>query len=238
MAASLNGGAAFAQRPPSAYEAISDDVAKATVTADEMRSYWGAIWTTLEVDSCVAEAIIFPELVRYSRWQDRMEEAIMTSSYLTQGSKNGPDYSIGMFQMKASFVESLEKRWMRSTQSKETEIYFDTRTESRMARQARIDRLRNPMWQCIYLALFIRMLYADYPELGSQISTEQVRLCAAAYNHGIRWPEREGTGSIEQMYEWSTKNTFFTDFFPTPLSDRYNYSEIALQHYISIKQKR
>lgn len=183
------------------------------------------------VDSCLAEAVIFPELIRYGALQDRVEEAVVVASYMMRG-LDGADFSIGRFQMKASFVECLERRWMRSPLAGEMEIWFDTRTDSRMARKARMDRLRDPFWQCVYLACFLRLLYVDYPDLKEETPAEQVRLCAAAYNHGIRWPKRPGMGNFEQIYEWTTQASYHTDFLPSRDTHYYIYSEIAVAHYL------
>lgn len=193
------------------------------------RAAWRSIWGDMEVDARVAEAVVYPELIRYSCWQDEMEKSAVAGGYLTLGSR-GPDFSVGHFQMKASWVERLEKRWMRCPLHRTLEIYFDT-SDSRFARKARLARLSDDdFWQPLYLALFLRLLYIDYPDLAALPLTEQVRLCATAYNNGASLPG-PGLGDIDRLYQWSSLSSFHTDLVPTAVTSRYCYAEIAATHY-------
>ena len=64
----------------------------------------------------LAVAVVFPELVRYSALMDFMETTAVKALYQQKGVK-GADFSIGRFQMKPSFVEDLERQWMRPTRA-------------------------------------------------------------------------------------------------------------------------
>lgn len=197
--------------------------------ANRNRSIWLSIWNDLKVDPKLAEAVIYPELIRYSYWQDEMEKAAVSSSYVTLGTQ-GPDFSVGHFQMKASWVEKLEKRWMQSPLHHTLEIYFDTR-ESRFARKARLTRLSDDaFWQPVYLALYLRMLYTDYPDLAALPVDEQVRLCATAYNNGADLPGPD-KGDIDRLYRWSSLSSFHTDLVASPFTQMYCYAELAVAHY-------
>ena len=79
---------------------------------------WQQEFDLFDVDSRVAEAIVFPELIRYSMWQDEIERAAVNGLYVTKG-RDGADFSIGRFQMKPSFAEDVEQAWNRSSLSKE-----------------------------------------------------------------------------------------------------------------------
>ena len=72
----------------------------------------------------LAVAVVFPELVRYSALMDFMETTAVKALYQQKGVK-GADFSIGRFQMKPSFVEDLERQWMRTEWRHEYGIYFD-----------------------------------------------------------------------------------------------------------------
>ena len=61
------------------------------------------------MDPLIAESVVWPEMERYTRLQDLAETAAVYGTYITTG--GGPDYSIGLFQMKPSFIENLEKQY-------------------------------------------------------------------------------------------------------------------------------
>lgn len=196
------------------------------------QAVWLSIWEDLEVNPKLAEAIIYPELIRYSYWQDQMEKTAVSGTYLSLG-KKGPDFSIGHFQMKVSWIEKLEQRWMQCPLHRTLEIFFDT-SDHRFARKARLARLSDDtFWQPVYLALFIRLLYIDYPDLSDLPLVEQVRLCATAYNNGADLPG-VGKGNIDRLYQWSSRSSFHVDLVTTPLTTMYCYSELAAEHYCSI----
>ena len=147
-------------------------------------------WRSFDVDPLVAESVVWPEVERYSRLQDALETAANYGTYITTG--GGPDFSIGLFQMKPSFVEEMEKAWMRSGLAREYELWFDT-ADNATARRIRISRLQKEEWQVIYVGVFLRLLYASYGSYNKKgertqegIETlplkEQVRLAATAYN--------------------------------------------------------
>ena len=152
-------------------------------------------WRSFDVDPLVAESVVWPEVERYSRLQDALETAANYGTYITTG--GGPDFSIGLFQMKPSFVEEMEKAWMRSGLAREYELWFDT-ADNATARRIRISRLQKEEWQVIYVGVFLRLLYASYGSYNKKgertqegIETlplkEQVCLAATAYNRGVVW---------------------------------------------------
>lgn len=204
---------------------------EADAYAASQRASWQSIWADLQVDARLAEAVVFPELVRYSCWQDEMEKSAVGNSYVALGT-SGPDFSVGHFQMKASWVERLERRWMQCPLHRTLEIYFDT-SDSRFARKARLSRLSDDsFWQPLYVGLYLRLLYIDYPELADLPMSEQVRLCATAYNNGASLPG-PGKGNIERLYQWSSLSSFHTDLIATPLTQKYCYAELSLTHYLN-----
>lgn len=210
------------------------------------RAGWTEIWQEYGVPGDIAEAVIFPELIRYGTLQDKAETGAVRSLYIARGSA-GCDFSIGRFQMKPSFVEALEKRWMRSGLAREYNLYFDTK-DNETARKVRISRLEKEEWQCIYLAVFLKMLWLDYGSLdrqGRQIQDgidtlpleEQVRLAATAYNRGCRWAN-PGFGYLEELQEKSREKHFHTAFVPTSRTRLYVYGDIALKHFREIRAGR
>lgn len=216
----------------------------ANVYCDAHRAEWRAVWEQFEVPCDVAESVIFPELIRYCLFQDMMETGAVKSLYVTKGA-GGCDFSIGRFQMKPSFAEDLEKRWMRSGLARRYNLYFDTK-DNATARRIRISRLEDGQWQCVYLAVFLKMLYLDYGStdkhggytqngLDTLPVREQVRLAATAYNRGCRWVN-PGYGPLDELRAKSREKHFHTDIIPGKNTRRYVYGDIAVRHFREIEK--
>jgi len=196
--------------------------------AREHSSAWGEIWSAFGVDSLLAQAVVFPEMVRFSRLQNYAETAAVRVRYAAWGSAKC-DYSIGRFQMKPSFVEKLEKRWMESELAAQYEASLDT-AQTREARLARIDRMADELWQCIYLSMFIRLLYTDYPALADLTQERQVAYVATAYNRGCPLPGA-GKGQLQYMEKRVTARAFHTLVIAGKNTPRYVYSQIAVARW-------
>ena len=216
---------------------LKDDAAN--LYCDQHRAAWRQVWEEFDVPCDIAEAVIFPELIRYSLFQDIMETGAVKSVYVTRGT-GGCDFSIGRFQMKPSFAEELEKRWMRSGMARQYNLYFDTK-DNETARRIRISRFEKEEWQCVYLAVFLKMLYLDYGSLDREGGhsqdgidmlpvKEQVRLAATAYNRGCRW-SAPGCGNLDEIRAKSHEKHFHTDLIPTSKTRRHAYADIALRHF-------
>ena len=193
------------------------------------------------MDPAIAEAVVWPEMERYQRLQDYMETAANYGTYITTG--GGPDFSIGVFQMKPSFIEALEKAWMRSGLARKYELWFDT-ADNATARRIRISRLMKEEWQVIYLGVFLRLLYHSYGSYDKQgewvqagletlPAEEQVRLAATAYNRGCVWPAA-GYGDLDRLREHAAEKHFHYALIPSAATERYCYADLALAHYREI----
>ena len=189
----------------------------------------------------MAEAVVWPEVERYSRLQDALETAANYGTYITTG--GGPDFSIGLFQMKPSFVEAMEKAWMRSGLARKYELWFDT-ADNATARNIRISRLQKEEWQVIYVGVFLRLLYASYGSVNKKgehtqdgLETlplqEQVRLAATAYNRGVVWAA-PGYGDIGLLREHAEEKHFHYALIPSARTKRYCYATLAWKHYRKI----
>lgn len=163
--------------------------------------------------------------------------------YIRGGRKNC-NFSIGRFQMKPAFAEDLERRWMHSGLAREYNMFFDTR-DTETARRIRASRLEDEQWQCIYLAIFIKMLYLDYGSYDSDgnrcqngIETkpmkEQVRLAATAYNGGCNWSS-PGDCSPTELASRSKEKHFHLAYLPLRGTKYYCYSDIAVRHWRRIE---
>ena len=203
---------------------------------------WHSVWSGFDVDPRIAEAVVWPEVERYSRWQDALETAANYGTYIATG--GGPDFSIGLFQMKPSFVEAMEKAWMRSGLAREYELWFDT-ADNPTARRIRISRLQKEEWQVIYVGVFLRLLYATYGSYNKKgertqdgLETlpvkDQVMLAATAYNRGVTWAA-PGYGDLDELRRHMKEKHFHYALIPTKKTRRYCYARLAWNHYRKIR---
>lgn len=180
---------------------------------------WQQEFDLFGVDVRVAEAIVFPELIRYSMWQDEIERAAVNGLYVSKG-REGADFSIGRFQMKPSFAEEVEQAWNASSLSKEYGFSFNL-ADNNEARRSRIRRLSTMQGQCRYLAIFIRLQQQRHPQLSLLTLKEQVRFLATAYN-------RSFSASWQSLCKMQHERHFHTDVIRTHNTRFYCYADIAV----------
>jgi hypothetical protein len=194
----------------------------------EHHSEWKKEFDLFDVDSRIAEAIIFPELIRYSKWKDQIEQAAVNGLYVSRGIA-GANFSIGRFQMKPSFAEEVETAWNVSALSKEYGFVFNLQDNNEV-RRSRIRRLSTEQGQCRYLALFIRLLQQRHPQLLKLPKEAQVRFLATAYN-------RSFTDSWNAILNMQSQRHYHTDIIKTHSTPLYCYADIALVFYKTIIEK-
>lgn len=193
------------------------------------RTAWEEVFASLDVDPAECEAIVFPELLRYSRLQDGLEKAMVQTLYVQAGSAKG-DFSIGMFQMKPSFAEEVEEAWMHSPLRQKYKLYFD-RQPNRFSRSQRIERLGDEGWQCVYLALFVRLMFLREPLLRELPAKERVCLLATAYNYSF-------TAPLDTLRRWQSRRSFHFDLLPGKKTDYYSYAGIAVEWYLHVSHQK
>lgn len=180
---------------------------------------WKQEFDLFNVDARLAEAIVFPELIRYSMWQDEIERAAVNGLYVTKG-REGADFSIGRFQMKPSFAEEVEKAWNASSLSKEYGFSFNL-ADNNEARRSRVRRLSTMQGQCRYLAIFIRLQQQRHPHLSQLLLKEQVGFLATAYNRCF-------SASWNEILKMQSQRHFHTDVIRTRSTRYYSYADIAI----------
>ena len=171
-------------------------------------------------DVRLAEAIVFPELIRYSRWRNEIEKAVVTGLYIT-GAKEKGNYSIGYFQMRPSFAEDVEKEWNSSPLAEEFGFYFDV-SDNTSARRSRIMRLSTEVGQCRYLAMFIRLQLLRHPQLLKMSRKKRLCYLATAYN-------RSHTASWNSILLMEKQRSFHTDILLTKRTQLFSYCDIAVE---------
>lgn len=208
-------------------------------------SDWHATWRLFDVDPAIAESVVWPEMQLYCGMRDKLEASADYDSYVS-GIGNF-DFSIGIFQMKPSFVEKLENAWMDSGFADFYDLRFDV-SDGASARGARLSRMGSGSWQVIYLAMFMRLLYRSYgsfDDTGARLQEgieslpveDQVRLSATAYNRGCAWTDA-GCGSIEALRAHSDVVSFPRVIIRTSATRQYCYATLAWEHYQTIAGKQ
>lgn len=183
---------------------------------------WEKEFDLFDVDSRVAEAIVFPELIRYSMWKDEIERAAVNGLYISKG-REGANFSIGRFQMKPSFAEEVEQAWNASPLAKEYGFSFNL-ADNNEARRSRVRRLSTEEGQCRYLAIFIRLQQQRLPQLQKVSKEQQVRLLATAYNRSL-------SASWQSLCKMQHERHFHTDVIKTRSTRFYCYADIAAQWF-------
>lgn len=207
-------------------EIFGENWSGAEAYLQENRAVWDSIFAHFDVDPLLAESIVFPELVRYSFFRDRIEKATMRRLYAHGGSEKG-NFSIGVFQMKATFAEGLEKLWMESELPKKYGLTFDL-SDDKFNRKRRLERLCSTEQQCVYLAMFLHVVPRQYPELKAMDDTTRVRFLATAYNYSF-------TAPAEKVMRESTIPRYHTDFVAHETTVYYSYADMALARYLSVR---
>ncbi len=206
---------------------FGDDWTQAAAFVSEHHAEWQLVFEDFGIDSRIAEAVVFPELIRYSYWQDAIESAAVKGAYVAGGSAKA-NFSIGRFQMKPSFAEEIDSEWNRSPLAREYGFQFDVRPISD-ARRSRIKRLDTLEGQCRYLAIFIRLMYQRHPQLQSLDAERQVRFLATAYNsdHTVTWA---------QNIKMQKQRRFHTALLKTSHVKTYRYCDISAAFYTNAKK--
>ena len=133
-----------------------------------------------------SNAIVFPELMRYSVLKDILETSALEIMYVEYG-KKAADFSIGRFQMKASFIESLEEEIIKNDSLLKVYgvIIMDKNRNEREKRQIRVNRLKTNKWQITYLHTFIAICDERFKSFKPENINQKLVLYSTAYNSGF-----------------------------------------------------
>ncbi len=129
-------------------------------------------------------AIAFPEIIRYNAFQDLIESSANKILYI-EGGKEVANFSIGLFQMKPSFIEDLESYISKTESLKRFSSIIITGVSESKIREERFRRLENTQWQFRYLNIFWSVANEKYQHIKFANVTEKVRFYASAYNCGF-----------------------------------------------------
>ena len=168
-------------------------------------------------------SVVFPEIVRYSLVRDLLETTSLEIGYVSKGS-GFVDFSIGRFQMKPSFLESIEGVIKSSGElsDKYQNIIHYASTCEKAVRKERIDRLKSLQWQLRYLQAFYDINLRRHSFLENRSKDYRIGFMASAYNHGFLSDKKE----IEY---WMSQKTY--PYGTGVNGEQYAYSRVARYFY-------
>lgn len=205
---------------------FSDDWKKAEQFVSENEKWIRPVLEKYKVDYYEAIAVIFPELVRYSALRDKMEITLLKALYINIGEEYA-NFSIGHFQMKPSFAESIIEEGRRITGKRMPLVNDSTQYEDiRSYRAGIVSSLEDIHSQLDYLVIFFRVTLKKF-DLRNFDEPSRIRFLATAYNYGFIHTE----GEIKDM---SARK-----FYSTKLVSRdlYSYADISLYWYNHLPSK-
>ncbi|HOO84566.1 MAG TPA: hypothetical protein PLS94_08390 [Prolixibacteraceae bacterium] len=186
---------------------------------DEFHSLFNKYFEMAD-DQLLASAIVFPELLRYSKLRDIIETEALKTLYVQYGTQYA-NFSIGPFQMKPSFAEDLERA------SLQNRFYYFLPSDtlaSNKARLNRIKRLANSEGQMHYLFVFVQLMNLKFEAHQFESLRERVGLYATAYQAGYNL-------SIDELKQKQYGQFYHTDLLPHKKTKYYSYSAISLSYY-------
>lgn len=170
----------------------------------------------------MAMAIVAPEISQFSSVTDFME---MRSLFVTYRNFGRGDFSVGLFQMKPSFIESLEKEINSDTVLKKRYAEMLPSGDAKGIRTTRLKRLGKLEWQLKYLEVFIEVVKQKTKKLKFKNNREKLRYWATLYNSGFNSsPERVAAMQKKTYFPHSSK--------------KFNYADVAEEFYNTLSQKR
>lgn len=160
-------------------------------------------------DAAKAIAIVFPEILRYNTLANEAEIQLLKSLYIRFGKKYA-DFSIGYFQMKPSFVETLETMLKKAT------------SNTPENREKRLEKMMSIEGQIFYLKDYWNIMHAKYSNMHKKSDVPRIRFLASAYNYGF-------LASETKILEWSIEKAFPSG---KNSSVRFSYADISEDFYL------
>ena len=130
-------------------------------------------------------SIVAPEITQYNWLKDKAESMALKVLYVQQGNSYA-DFSIGNFQMKPSFIESMEK-FVQKDAVKLSEFLplIIKENDIKQARILRLKRMEQLEWQLTYLKLFVKIVAIQFSNKTFNNENEKLKFYASAYNCGF-----------------------------------------------------
>lgn len=172
----------------------------ALLFAEVCRERFCTVVRGLDADPEILMPVVFPEIARYSSIRDNVETAGLYILYANFG-KAYADFSIGRFQMKPSFADTVEALCRTYHCAACSRLLAYTEEEGGARRRARLRRLGDTDWQIRYLACFYHVCMGLYGDSIVRMDREgRIRFLAATYNYGVG-------ASFAAISEWQRNQT-------------------------------
>ncbi len=143
--------------------------------------------------------IVYPECCRFNKVSDAFETDILTTIYVDKGSRFA-DFSVGLFQMKPSFLEKLDSIVSSDTSYRCLLPTFCYKVNTvKELREKRLNRIMNQTWQIEYVCLYV--LYMKKRFQNNNLGLNFTFYLANAYNFGF-------TKSDKDLRWWSKQCAF------------------------------
>lgn len=200
------------------------DWEKAEAFVSENQSWMKRLSDDYDVSYNEAVAIVFPELIRYSALRDKMEITLLKTLYTYRGEEYA-NFSVGHFQMKPSFAESIHENLSSLRGRLRNQIREKAVKDDLVAYRGKIVKdLEQPESQFLYLAAFIKICENVFG-LQKYDKLQRIKFLSTAYNFGFR-------GSKEEINSRIDKKFFYTKLVKT---ETYSYSDISAYWYTLAK---
>lgn len=206
-------------------EVFGEDWKKAEAFEKENRQWIKPLIEKNHISYPLAISVVFPELVRYSALRDKMEISLLKALYVNLG-EDYADFSIGVFQMKPSFAETIRDE-SSTYLGHGAGIKFKAVTDYEDIKEYRksiIRDLEDPESQLIYLISFIQICEKKF-NLNRLDEASLLKFLATAYNCGIDKKALE-------IVRMSDKKFFNTKLIT---NEKYSYADVSLfwySHYV------
>jgi len=199
---------------------FGSDWEKAESFVSENDSWMKQLSEKYDVSYPLAIAVVFPELIRYSALRDKMEITLLKALYINLGDDYA-NFSIGQFQMKPSFAESIHRKVPMFKGRIRNQFREKIKSEDiRKYRASIVKDLENPESQFLYLIAFLKICSTVY-NLIDMDEEKRLKFLATAYNFSFQ-------KSYEEVDKMTDKKFFYTKLVK---GESYSYADISVFWY-------
>lgn len=196
---------------------FGSDWEKAEVFVSENETWMKQLSERYNVSYPEAIAVVFPELVRYSALRDKMEITLLKALYINLG-EDYANFSIGQFQMKPSFAESIHQNVLLLKGRLRNQFREKIRNNDiRKYRASIVKDLEQPESQFIYLIAFLKICGTIY-NLEEMNEDYRLKFLATAYNYSFQ-------KSFDEVEKMTDKKFFYTKLIK---GESYSYADISV----------
>ena len=204
-----------------------EQIAEAFETQNSIQKLFKKRIKLLNGDYEVCSSVIFPELIRYSTLKKTFENYFLLKLYAHFGKEYG-DFSVGLFQMKPTFIEKLEKDLESYSELHRLSFiwqYPEGINQSEI-RKIRSERMIDLKWQIDYIISFILLLDHFYEKSKvfskKQTKEEKIIIYSTSYNSGC-WYD------FDKVIQLSSLNYF--PYGKYSFRNHINYSQVSSYYY-------